>query len=216
MTVLVAHPQRLLAEAMGAALNGRDGIDVLNVFPNTGDEAVENAQRLKPAVALVDFRIADPDGPETTRRLSAKTPSCKVILLSWFHGMKEIEDALDAGAVGFFTTSFSIEKVAAGIRRAAAGDSPVFLEELERHFASLSKRSEKAAKLTEQFGHFSPREMTVLYLLSMDYSIKEVAAEIQISPTTVKTYIKSMMRKTNSLSHQEILVKARFCGLLRT
>ena len=213
--VLVALPQRLVSEALRAALL-HFGLNVLEEFPANGSEAIEAAQRLKPDVALVDYRLVDPDGLDTTRQIHRVRPKCKVIMFSWFHGMKEIEAALDAGAVGFFTSEFDLDKVANGVLRAHAGEAPVYLDDLEERFAALSKRSDKASSMLQQFDSFSPREMAVLYLLSLDYSIKEVAAELHIAPTTVKTYIKTMSRKTDSLSHQQVLVKARACGLLRT
>jgi len=212
----VADPQRLVAESLGAVLNIYPGLAVESLYPMTGMAAVNAVVELRPKVALIDYRMADIDGPEITRRILRSWSGAKIILLSWLHGPREIEKALDAGAVGFFTKSLNVEEVAEGIRRADSGESPVYLRELENLFGVLSKRADRASTTLQELSVLSRRELDVLALLSLDQSVKEVAAGLKLSPATVKMYIRNMLRKTGTLSAQEVLAKARFCGLIRT
>ena len=213
--VLVADPQRLLGESLARVLSKR-GLDVAPEYPSSGSSAVEAATRLQPDVALVDYRMPDAEGPEIVRRIRQSCPGVKTILLSWFHGTREIEEALDSGAVGFFTRSLGVDQVAEGVRRAFGGESPVFLKELEELFGALSKRADAAAFELEQLQSLSPRELEVLTLLALDHTVQEVADEMGIRLPTVKMYIRKMLKKTGAFSTQEVLVKARLAGLIRT
>lgn len=216
ISVLVADPQRLVAESLGRVLRLFEDLDVVGERPLTGADAVTAILTHRPQVSLIDYRMPDLDGPEITRRARTVWPEAKIILMSWFHGPQEIENTLDSGAVGFLTKSLSVEVVAEGIRRAAAGESPVYLRELEQLFGDLSKRADRSAATLEELSVLSRRELEVLALLSLDHSVKEVAAGLKLSPATVKMYIRNMLKKTGALSAQEVLAKARSSGLIRT
>ncbi|MGH2772255.1 MAG: response regulator transcription factor [Actinomycetota bacterium] len=213
--VLVADPQRLPGESLQRVLAAR-GFDVLPGCPASGEEALAALAAAQPDVAVIDFRMPNLEGPEIALRAKELGYPTKVILLSWFHGTIEIERALDAGAVGFLTKSVDVDEVAEAIVRAHAGESPVFLDKLEALFATLSKRADKAAYELQDLKSLSRRELDVLTLLSLDRSVKEVADELGLSVATVKMYIRKMLAKTGTFSTQEVLVKARLAGLIRT
>lgn len=213
--VLVADAQLLFAEALGGLIDLHPDMSVCPILPTTGCGAMEAAIHHHPDVILLDLWMPDIEGPAAARMMLAKDSRLKVIIVAWFFGTEHIERALSAGAVGFLPKSIGVGKVIEGIRSAAQGESPILLSELEELFKKVSKRGDRAAQTLTRLEGLSPRELQILTLLSLHLSIQEVADELVISPTTVKTHVRNMLRKTDSRSTREIVNMAMSCGLIR-
>jgi len=151
ISLLVADTHRLFAEALGDALERFPEFSVLREFPTTGPEAVNAAYRLAPDVALIDYWMLETEGPATTRRILQEVPDCKVLLLSGFHGRDQIEMTLDSGAVGLLPKASTVETVAEAVRRAAAGDRPVFAEQLQGLVRTLDNRTAQILDISRRF-----------------------------------------------------------------
>ena len=215
VSVLVADPQRLVADALAAALSDYSGLAIRPERPTTGEDAVSAVIRTSPDVVLLDYRMPDMPAGDVVATIKEAVPKTKVLVLSWLHGPRDIELALDAGAAGFFTKNLTIDRVAEGILRAHGGESPVYLRELDDLFTDLSKKAGDAAYVLQRLSKLSPRENEVLMLLSLERSSKEIAGELGISPATVNMHIRNMLRKTEAFSARDVLVMARFAGLIR-
>jgi|GEM_PF-507885 len=215
ITVLVADAMPLVSDAVGGLLAYESDLQVFDEKPATGLAAVEAVARHKPDVALIDYWMADMEGAAATRLILARRPQTKVILMSWFHGTREIEASLNAGAAGFFPKSLTVAQVATGVRRAHAGESPVFLEELEALFRNISKRTDQAAGTWKRLETLSSRQLEILTLLSMNLVPKEVAKRLSISPQTVKVHLRNILEKADAHSYADVVTMARACGLIR-
>jgi len=213
--VLVADPQRLVADALADSLGRQPGLGVFADRPLTGIEAIESTVRRHPAVVLLDFWMPDMEGPAATRRILAKRPEQKVIVMSWFHGTAQIEAALEAGAVGFFPKSLTLHKVAEGIRRAHAGESPVYLNELDGLFKTIRGRVARSAAGSKRLESLTKRELELLALFSLHLTNDEVAGQMSISPTTVRAHVRHILIKTGTNSTREVVNLAIASGVIR-
>jgi len=215
LTVLVADAMPLVADALRLALAGFDDLNPIDECPASGLDLIDAAVATKAQMVLVDYWMPDMEGAAATRLILAQRPECKVIVMSWFYGTREIENSLDAGAVGFFPKTLKVERLADGLRRAQAGESPVFLDELEKVFRNLGKRSAQASEVWAIMKTFTTRELAVISLLGTDMSVEDVAKFLKISPNTVRVHMHNLVVKAKTGSYREVILMARQCGVIR-
>ena len=122
LRIVVADDQRAVREALATVLDAEPGFEVVGLAAD-GDEAVELAHRLAPAVVLMDLRMPNADGVAATRRLAVELPAVKVVVLTTFADDASIMGALEAGALGFLTKDAGREQIALAVRSAAAGQA---------------------------------------------------------------------------------------------
>ncbi|MGI8426373.1 MAG: LuxR C-terminal-related transcriptional regulator [Actinomycetota bacterium] len=215
ITVLVADAQHLFAQSLVGVLKAFPEFQVFDEFPITGSGVTDIAKILHPDVIVLDYWISDMGGPVAIQRIIAKIPGCKVLVLSWFHGPREIKNTLDAGAVGFLPKSVTVEQVAEGIKRAHAGEKPVFAEELGELFQTISARGSDVNEVSKRFQHLTGREIHVLKVLSRGLSIEEAAKDLLISKATLRAHVRSILKKSGTKSRSEAVALALYCGLLQ-
>lgn len=216
ISVLVVDSQPLVADALRLLLNMEPDLSTLDDDPKSGLETVKVALQKRPEIAVIDYWMPDMDGAAIVRLIKARRPAIKIILLSWFHGTREIQAAFQAGAVGFLPKSLTVHQLAEGVRRAASGETPVYSDELHELYVAIQGRADQAAEIWKQFQEFTPRQIEVLALLAADLSVKQVASRLSIRFSTVRVHIRAMMEKTDTSSYRDIIAKARLCGLIRT
>src|SRR5947207_4031792 len=120
--VLVADDQALVREGLVTLLGLIPGIEVAGAAAD-GEEAVRLAQAVRPDVVLMDLRMPRVDGVEATRRLLARAPHAKVVVLTTYTDDESIVAALQAGAVGYLTKDSGAEEIARAIRTVHAGET---------------------------------------------------------------------------------------------
>ncbi|HVE46788.1 MAG TPA: response regulator transcription factor [Acidimicrobiales bacterium] len=212
--VLVADTQPLFAEAVGAALDQEDDIEVIPRFPTRGGDALETIQLHRPDVVIYDHWMLEVDGPTATRALASSVPETKVLILSWYHGTVQIQAALSAGATGFLPKSLRLEQLVEAVRRAAAGDPLVFGDELAKLIEGIEERYEGGSEFWERFASLSPREMEVLRAIADAAPPAQVAEKLGISVGTLKNHIHHILAKTATSSQLEVVSLARVLGLV--
>ncbi|MGH9076960.1 MAG: response regulator transcription factor [Acidimicrobiales bacterium] len=206
--VLVADPQFLVADALGQALAGHAGLAVVEEHPITGLDAVESVVRRKPDVAVLDYWLPGTHGPAAVQAIRGWLPRQRIIVLSAVSGPEQIRACLGAGAAGFLPKSVPVELLADGVRRAHAGESPVFRDRLERMVAELSRRCRDQDVRVERLLSLTPRELAVLQELSRGAGIVDVARSLTIRPGTVRSHIHSILSKTGAHSQLEAVAMA--------
>jgi DNA-binding NarL/FixJ family response regulator len=209
--ILIVDDQALFREGLRTLLSVQAGLEVVGEAGN-GEEALRQADALKPDVILMDLQMPVMDGAVATRRLKARQPEAKVIVLTTFDDDENVFEGLRAGAVGYLLKDTPSAKLVEAIRLAARGESflePSVAAKVVSEFARLSPRPLDA--LAEPL---SQREIEVLRLVARGASNKEIAAELVIAEGTVKNHLTNILAKLEAADRTEAAMKARELGLI--
>jgi DNA-binding NarL/FixJ family response regulator len=208
--VLVADDQSMVRAGFRMLLSGEDEIEVVAEASN-GLEAVDKAARFDPTVVLMDIRMPELDGLEATRRILAADDSARILILTTFDLDEYVYEALRAGASGFVLKDDPPEQLIAAIRTVAAGDallSPAITRRVISQFTRIP-RPDPPKALVE----LSERELDVFRLITRGLSNAEIARELYISETTVKTHVTHILQKLNLRDRVQAVVLAYQTGL---
>jgi DNA-binding NarL/FixJ family response regulator len=183
--VVLADDHGVIRDGLGRLISGLDDVELVGVAAD-GAEALEQCRSHSPDVVLMDLDMPVLDGIEATRRLLADQPGTAVIVLTAFSDRKRIMGALEAGACGYLLKDVDAEEVAAGIRAAARGESP------------LDPRAARtildARSAPDPLAELSNREREVLALLVEGLPNKLIARRLEISEKTVKSHLTQIFR----------------------
>jgi len=211
--LLIADDQALVRAGFRMILDAEDDLEVIGEATD-GLDAVEQAKRLKPDVVLMDIRMPELDGIEATRRLLAQAGehAVRVLMLTTFDLNEYVYEALRAGASGFLLKDVPPEELAAGIRVVARGDAllaPAITRRLIHEFA----RAAPAAAPPDGFSDLTAREVEVFKLVARGLSNAEIAAELIVSETTVKTHVARLLMKLGIRDRVQAVVLAYESGI---
>ena len=188
-----------------------EGLDVIGEAPN-GQAAVELARQLAPTVVIMDLNMPAMSGVEATRRVTAVSPSSRVLVLTISADQGDIVDAVMAGACGYLVKDASIDELMQGIRAAAAGESvisPRIAEKLLTHVRDRPAEEPVVADATT----LSEREREVLKLLADGKDNAEIGRALFISQSTVKNHISNILMKLQVENRIQAAVYAVKSGL---
>jgi DNA-binding NarL/FixJ family response regulator len=208
--VLVADDQSMVRAGFRMLLSGEDDIDVVAEASN-GLEAVDRAARFHPTVVLMDIRMPQLDGLEATRRILAADSTTRILILTTFDLDEYVYEALRSGASGFVLKDDPPEQLIAAIRVVANGEallSPAITKRVIKQFTRIP-RPEPPRQLDE----LTERELEVFRLIARGLSNAEIAGELYISDTTVKTHITHILMKLNLRDRVQAVVLAYETGL---
>jgi DNA-binding NarL/FixJ family response regulator len=208
--VVVADDQPLLRAGFRSLLESSGAIEVVGEAA-TGIEAIEEAERHRPDVVLMDIRMPDMDGIEATRRLTRS----RVLILTTFGLDEYIIDALRAGAAGFVLKDTQVADLIAAVLAVSDGDavlSPAvtrrLLDQVARRLpAAVDRDRERLAELTE-------RELDVLRMLAAGLSNAEIAAALVVSEATTKTHVSRVLQKLGLRDRVQAAIFAYEIGLI--
>ena len=212
--VLIADDQQLVRTGFRLILDGEADIDVIGEATN-GREAVAMARELRPDVVLMDIRMPELDGIEATRQVTALggDPTIRVLMLTTFDLDEYVYDALRAGASGFLLKDVPADQLAAGVRMVAGGDAllaPTITRRLIEEFAASGPAPDAPPSLEE----LTPRELEVFRLVARGLSNGEIAAELVIGETTVKTHVTRLLMKLGVRDRVQAVVLAYEAGVV--
>jgi len=195
-------------------LDAEPDIDVVGEATN-GHEAVAMTRQLQPDVVLMDIRMPELDGIEATRRVVQRDgdTSTRVLMLTTFDLDEYVYDALRAGASGFLLKDAPANQLAAGVRMVAAGDAllaPAITRRLIEEFTATPPAASAPPGLDE----LTPRELEVFRLVAQGKSNAEIAAELIIGETTVKTHVTRIMMKLGVRDRVQAVVLAYELGVV--
>ena len=211
--VLIADDQALVRAGFRMILDAEDDIEVVGEASN-GEEAIHSTARLQPDVVLMDIRMPELDGIEATRRVIAASGDspARVLMLTTFDLNEYVYEALRAGASGFLLKDVPPEELAAGIRVVARGDAllaPSITRRLIHEFA----RATPAPVPPPAFSELTAREVEVFKLVARGLSNAEIAAELVVSETTVKTHVARLLMKLGIRDRVQAVVLAYESGI---
>jgi DNA-binding NarL/FixJ family response regulator len=208
--VLVADDQSMVRAGFRMLLSGEEDIEVVAEASN-GLEAVAQAARFHPTVVLMDIRMPQLDGLEATRRILASDDTARILILTTFDLDEYVYEALRSGASGFVLKDDPPEQLLAAIRVVAAGEallSPAITKRVIKQFTRMP-RPEPPRQLEE----LTERELDVFRLVARGLSNAEIARELYISDTTVKTHITHILMKLNLRDRVQAVVLAHETGV---
>jgi DNA-binding NarL/FixJ family response regulator len=208
--VLVVDDQSMVRAGLRMLLAVESDIDVVAEAGN-GREAIAQAARHRPDIVLMDIRMPELDGLEATRRILATDDTVRVMILTTFNLDDYVYEALRAGASGFVLKDDSPEQLIGAIRTVAEGEallSPTITKRVIQKFARMPRPAPP-----KELGDLSEREREVFRLIAQGLSNAEIAQELYISETTVKTHITHILQKLNLRDRVQAVVLAYQTGV---
>ena len=213
--VLVADDQEIVRTGLTMILDAQPDIEVVGVAAD-GLEAVGIARELRPDVCLFDIRMPGMDGIEATRLLAGPDVDdpLAVVVITTFDLDEYVHGALKAGARGFLLKDAGPELLTQAVHAAAEGDAliaPSITARLLTAFAGKRAGPPSAEPLEP----LTSREEEILIPVAKGWTNHEIADEMHISVSTVKTHLASLMRKLGARNRVEIAMWAYESGRLK-
>jgi len=203
---LIVDDHVMLRESMRAALELAD-IDVVGEAGD-GNEALRLAEELHPSVVLMDVSLPGPDGIEVTRRLCARDPELRVVMVTMHSNPALVARAVRAGACAYLTKDFSMQEVVMAVEKVAAGEvvlSPNLAGSMLRELtASDDVRHDLITK----------REVDALQLVADGYSTGEVASRLLVNDRTVSRDQSSAYGKIDARDRAEAMLDSVHWGII--
>ena len=187
--LVIVDDQALVRGALGALLDLEPDLRVVGMAAD-GEEGLRLVAQLAPDVCLMDVQMPGMDGVETTRLLRTASPSTRVLVVTTFARPGYLRSALDAGASGFIVKDTPAEKLADAVRRVHAG-----MRVLDPALAEES--------LFDGANPLSDRERQVLRLAADGRPAAAIAAEVFLSPGTVRNHLSSAIGKTGAANRAQ-------------
>jgi len=213
--VLVADDQPLMRAAFEMTLRTEEDIELVGEASD-GLEAVEQARRLLPDVILMDVRMPGMDGVEATRILAAEDRTTKILILTTFDIDEYVIEAIRAGASGFLLKDVRPSELIEAIRIVARGDALLAPSVTRRLLESIASSlpTPRPAK-ADLLDVLTPTERKVLTLVGRGASNHEIAAELFVADTTVRTHIRHILVKLALRDRVQAVVLAYDSGLVQ-
>jgi DNA-binding NarL/FixJ family response regulator len=212
--VLLVDDQELVRTGFRMILRAERDLEVVGEAAD-GDDAVALAARLRPDVVLMDIRMPRLDGLAATRKILALPATrTRVLILTTFDQDEYVFEALRAGASGFMLKTAPADQLVAGVREVAAGEAllaPTITRRLIERFAhSLEPEPEPPPGYDE----LTAREREVLLLVARGLSNAEIAAELVVESSTVKSHVAALLSKLGVRDRVGAVVVAYESGLV--
>ncbi len=202
--ILIADDHPLTRDAL-ASLLVRGGFDVVGEAAD-GAEALELAQRLEPDLVLLDLTMPGLDGLSALPRLRAACPGCEVVVLTASGTEENLLGAIRAGAAGYLLKSEPPERIVSFLRGVANGEAALSGEVARRLLDQVRVGGRRGGGVPDHIARsLSAREVEVLLLLDDHLSTDDIAKRLFISEHTVRSHVKSLLRKLGVSSRREAL-----------
>jgi DNA-binding NarL/FixJ family response regulator len=214
--VLIADDQALVRTGFRMILDAEDDIEVAGEAAD-GLEAISAAERERPDVILMDVRMPNMNGIEATRRLVDKNDvePIRVLILTTFDLDEYVYDALRAGASGFLLKDAPPEELVHAVRVVERGDALIAPSITKRLIEEISQRPAQQGAAPEALESLTQRELEVLQLMARGLSNHEIAQELFVSDTTVKTHVGRVLMKLGLRDRVQAVVLAYESGVVR-
>ncbi|MEN1882959.1 response regulator [Streptomyces mirabilis] len=212
--VLLVDDQPMIRTGFRLILEAEPDIVVVGEASD-GVAAVERAEALTPDVVLMDIRMPHMDGVEATRRIVGTGSPSRIVILTTFDLDAHVVDALRAGASGFLVKDGPADSLVSAIRTVAGGEavlSPRVTHRLLDRFAHLAAPATSA--VPTKLDALTGRELDVLRALTRGLSNAEIALELGVGETTVKTHVAHILEKYQLRDRVQAVILAYDCGLV--
>ena len=208
--LMLVDDHTVVRDGLAAMLSSQEDFEIVGQASN-GREAVERVGALQPDVILMDLRMPEMDGVEAMRAISSDHPETRFLVLTTYDTDEYIFQAIEAGAKGFLLKDTSREDLFEAVRAVHRGESgiePGVAARLLDRFAQLSREETRAPLLSE-------REVEVLQAMSRGAANKQIALQLSISESTVKTHVSNIFQKLDVNARTGAVTTALQLGIIK-
>jgi DNA-binding NarL/FixJ family response regulator len=211
---MLVDDDNLMRAGLRAVLSSDESVEVVGEAAN-GREAIARVRAVGPDLVLMDVRMPDLDGIAATREVLAVSPAVKVVILTTFEQDDYIFGALNAGASGFLLKRTGPEELLSAIHTVAAGDSLLSPSVTRIVIERMARQPAPEVGDGRLLDDLTPREREVLALLARGLSNHEIARELVIEESTVKTHVRRILMKLRLRDRVQAVIFAYETGLSR-
>jgi len=198
--IVIADDHFIVRQGLAALLVPRNGMEVVGEAA-TGREAVDLARTLRPDLILMDMVMPELDGPQAIRLIKQDNPAARILVLTSFGESQQIAAAVQAGALGYLLKDSSPDDLLHAIRSVHRGNLV-----LPQDLALKLMQPQPAATALDQL---TERETDVLRLLAQGQSNQEIARNLNISATTVRSHVSNILAKLGVANRTQAALIAR-------
>lgn len=202
ITICLVEDDSRIRWGLAAILQEEPDFECIGEFASA-EEALKHVPNLKPKVVIMDVNLPGMSGIDCVQRLTACENPPQVVMLTVRQDSEIIFASLAAGACGYLLKPPTASQLVDAVRDVFAGGAPMTASIARRVAQSFKKQAAKNPELQS----LSPREMEVLELLAKGFAYKEVAADLEISYSTVQRHIESIYRKLHVHSRTHAVTK---------
>ncbi|WP_062303218.1 response regulator [Demequina subtropica] len=213
--VALVDDQAMVRVGLRMILESEDDIEVV-AEATSGADAARIVAEHAPDVVLMDVRMPGMDGLTATREVLTAHPGARIVILTTFDDDEYVYEALRAGASGFLLKSVDGDALVSAVRVVASGDALLAPEVTRRVIEQFARTPpvEDPAPSPEAVGDLSDREVEVLRLMARGLSNQEIASELYVSSTTVKTHVSHILTKLGVRDRVQAVVEAYDSGIV--
>jgi DNA-binding NarL/FixJ family response regulator len=212
--VLIADDDNLMRAGLVELLSGEPELEIVGEA-STGREAVEKARRLAPDVVLMDVRMPDLDGIGATQELTRAATRARVLILTTFEQDDYVFGALRAGASGFLLKRSRPEELIAAVHTVAVGESLLSPSVTRRVIDRMAQQPVPELAAAAKLDGLTRREREVLELVARGLSNREIATQLFVEESTVRTHVKRIQMKLELRDRVQIVIFAYETGVNR-
>jgi DNA-binding NarL/FixJ family response regulator len=194
--LLLVEDQALLREGLKRLLESQPDLLVVGEAAD-GQQAIAQVEVLQPDLVLMDVRMPVMDGVTSTRLITERYPAVKVLVLTTFADDEYVEQAMQAGAMGYLLKDTPAEDLAAAIRSAHKGYTQFAPGLFKKVFSQSGSSLHSPRHSAPQLAELTPREREVLSLIATGANNREIAEVLSISEKTVKNHVSNILMRLN-------------------
>ncbi|SOC53758.1 response regulator transcription factor [Ornithinimicrobium cerasi] len=211
--VLVVDDHPIFREGLLAALDGEPGVEVVGEA-GSGEEALTEVVRLRPAVVLLDLNLPGVSGIEVTRILAQEHPEVRVLVLTMQADDESLFAAVRAGAAGYLLKGAHRQEVIRAVTAVAGGEAVFGAPVAGRILGQLTGQG-SSGRAGAPFPQLSDREREILDLVAQGLGNQAIAARMHLAPKTVRNNVSTILQKVQAADRGEAIARARRVGLGR-
>ncbi|MBL8061966.1 MAG: response regulator transcription factor [Anaerolineales bacterium] len=212
--VLIADDHVFYREGVRALLSSVQEIEVVGEA-NDGEEAIAQANDLKPNIILMDLKMPGMNGIDATRRIHETHPNIGVLVITMFDDDDSVFAAMRAGARGYLLKDADKDEVVRAIVAVERGEaifSPAIAQRMMQYFSSSSSAQSKKNQ-PDEFAELTERELEILDLIAQGHNNLTISNKLSLSIKTVQNYVSSILTKLQVADRSQAIVRAREAGL---
>ncbi len=207
--ILIADDHQMFLDGLSSLLSQLKDVQVIATV-NNGEEVLERLQKLTPDLVIVDLNMPVMDGVQTTREIHKNYPNLKVLGLTMENDLQAVTGMLEAGASGYILKNTGKAELELAIRQVMKGENYLSQTISTQLAQNIVQNFQQRNEIRTELSQLTERELEILKMIALENSNTEIADLLFISPKTVETHRKNLMKKIgvkNSLGVYKFAVK---------